>query len=207
MNNAPSSLILASSSPRRNALLQQIGIDFFVVTPQIHEEVKEGEDPRSAVVRLALEKAIAVSKRYPLFPVLGADTIVLLGEEIMGKPRDEEEAQRMLERLGGKEHQVITGVALVRGGGKYQLTRAAKTNVKMKSLTKEEIERYIRSGEPMDKAGAYAIQGRGALFIERIKGCYTNVVGLPIPTVGKMLKKAGIVWTMDDRRWTIDDGR
>ncbi|MBI4640732.1 MAG: septum formation inhibitor Maf [Candidatus Tectomicrobia bacterium] len=204
MSSASPCLILASSSPRRSALLQQIGIDFFVVAPQILEEMREGEDPQSAVIRLALEKAMDVSKRSPLFPVLGADTIVLLGEEIMGKPRDEKDAQRMLNQLSGKEHRVITGVALVKDGGQYQLTRSVKTSVKMKRLTKGEIERYIRSGEPMGKAGAYAIQGKGALFIERIKGCYTNVVGLPIPTVGKMLRKAGIVWTISRGR---DDTR
>jgi septum formation protein len=192
MDSVVPRLILASSSPRRITLLRELGIDFSAVAPDVDEEVKAGEPPRKAAVRLALEKATTVSKDYPLSAVIGADTLVLLKEEILGKPGDEQEAQKMLERLGGKEHTVITGVALVRDGGRFHLTGAAKTKVTMKPLTQEEIAWYIQTGEPMDKAGAYALQGKGAIFIERIRGCYTNVIGLPLPTLGKMLKKAGI---------------
>jgi septum formation protein len=183
-------LILASSSPRRQELLREAGIAFLVRPAHIPEERGAGEPPLEYARRLALEKAQAIAKDFADRYVLGADTIVLVGDEVLEKPKDSAEAARMLHLLSGREHQVITAVSLIapqRGPD----TRSASTLVYFRPVGEEEIQRYILSGEPMDKAGAYAIQGGAAHWIRRIEGEYSNVVGLPLSLVKEMLRVAG----------------
>jgi septum formation protein len=178
-------LVLASRSPRRAELLRAAGIEFAVRSVEIDETPRPGEFPREYVERLAEEKARAISAQDDEV-VLAADTTVVLGVEIMGKPVDAADATRMLRALAGQRHQVITGVFLKRGplvaGG------VASTDVWMASMSDAEIADYVASGEPMDKAGAYAIQGFASRFIERIDGSYSNVVGLPIALTYRLLR-------------------
>jgi septum formation protein len=185
-------LILASASPRRQELLRNAGIEFVVQAADVDEAVVPGESPETCVQRLARLKARAVFEaNQGRASVLGADTIVVAGEEILGKPTDSADAARMLRMLSGREHRVITGVCLITPGAtpkedvRYETTRVAMTE-----LTDEEIGAYISSGEPMDKAGAYAIQGGASRWIPRIEGCYFNVVGLPVALVVGMLQES-----------------
>jgi septum formation protein len=183
--------ILASGSPRRRELLTQIGLTFDVETADIDETPQVGEDALAYVQRLAEHKAAAVFARHDnraRLVVLGADTTVFCSGQILGKPIDEADAARMLRLLSGKTHQVMTGVALVTAGAR--VVGVEVTDVEMLALSEAQIAAYIASGEPMGKAGAYAIQGRAARFIPRIAGCYFNVVGLPLARVSLML--AGI---------------
>jgi len=187
-------LVLASASPRRRELLTRAGYDFKVVQANIPEERLPNEDPMAFVTRLAQEKAKAVldqlaygSTDGPLI-VLGADTIVVIGEEILGKPRDAEDAARMLRLLSGRTHQVMTGVCIT---STHMEVGVETTFVTMQEIPEREIVAYIATGEPMDKAGAYAIQGYAARWIPRIEGCYFNVVGLPIARVARMLEGLG----------------
>jgi septum formation protein len=179
-------LILASSSPRRNELLAAAGYEFETVTVEVDESIDKLEPPGDHVRRLALEKARAVFEKHPTAVVLGADTIVLLGGEMLGKPRNDEDATRMLRLLSGREHEVLTGVAIV--SPQRTVVEVARTKVWFNPLTEEEIVDYVGSGEPQDKAGAYAIQGLGSRFIDRINGSYSNVVGLPVSLVYRLLK-------------------
>ena len=188
-------LVLASASPRRKELLAQAGFTFTVVPASIPEDPRPGESPIAYVVRLAREKAQAVYSQLsaqdneddPLL-VLGADTTVVAPDgEILGKPIDAADAARMLHLLSGVTHQVITGVALVTQASTE--TAAEVTRVTMLTLSEAEIAAYIATGEPMDKAGAYAIQGRAARWIPRVHGCYFNVVGLPISLVSSMIEE------------------
>jgi septum formation protein len=183
-------LVLASASPRRRELLAQAGFTFTVTPASIPEDPQPGENPVSYVTRLAREKAEAVFARLQSeIVVLGADTTVVAPNgEILGKPADATDAARMLRLLSGATHQVITGVAVVSSSGTE--TAAGVTHVTMLTLSDEEIAAYIATGEPMDKAGAYAIQGRAARWIPRIHGCYFNVVGLPLALVSGMLEGA-----------------
>lgn len=184
-------LILASSSPRRRELLTEAGIVFTVQPADIDETHRPGESPIAFTQRLAREKAEAIFAKNSSATVLGADTIVVCDQEILGKPADEKDAARMLSLLSGRDHQVITGVALVSLSGTQ--TQAETTIVTMRNISQEEIEKYIATGEPMDKAGAYAIQGAAAAFIPSIQGDYSNVVGLPIKLVQQMLSRfAGV---------------
>jgi septum formation protein len=183
-------LVLASASPRRRELLAQAGFTFTVTPASIPEDPQPGENPISYVTRLAREKAEAVFARLQSeIVVLGADTTVVTPNgEILGKPADATDAARMLRLLSGATHQVITGVAVVSSRG---VENAAEvTHVTMLTLSDEEIAAYIATGEPVDKAGAYAIQGRAARWIPRIHGCYFNVVGLPLALVSGMLEGA-----------------
>jgi septum formation protein len=181
-----SMLILASSSPRRAELLRAAGIPFEVVPVDVDESVLRLEPPGEHVRRLAREKADAAFTANPLAVVLAADTIVLVGGEIMGKPRDADDATRMLRLLSGREHEVLTGLAIVaRTGAEVQV---ARTRVWVNPLNDTEIADYVGTGEPLDKAGAYAIQGLGSKFIDRIQGSYSNVVGLPVALVYRLLK-------------------
>jgi septum formation protein len=184
-------IVLASGSPRRAELLRAAGIPFDVDVAAIDEVPRTGESPVEHVVRLAREKAEVVARRKSGSPVLGADTEVVLDGLVLGKPADDGEAARMLERLSGRTHDVITGVALLAGG--RTLTAVERTEVRFLPLTADEIAWYIRSGEPRDKAGAYAIQGLASRFVERIDGSYSNVVGLPVATVYGLLRQAGIL--------------
>lgn len=183
-------LILASASPRRQELLREAGIAFQAHPAHIAEEHKPGEAPLEYVLRLAEEKARAVACRFPGHYVLGADTTVVAGEHMLEKPTDYADAARMLRLLSGRAHQVITAVSLVTPGGQSD-TRACTTQVFFRELSEQEIQRYIASHEPMDKAGAYAIQGGAAGFADRIEGDYSNVVGLPLSLVTEMLRANG----------------
>ncbi len=181
-------LILASASPRRSELLAQAGFSFRIHPAHIPEDPLPDEDPIAYVTRLAREKAQAVYKQLgdPGVAVLGADTTVTLDNHILGKPEDAADAARMLRLLSGRTHRVITGVAVTTSKGIE--VAAEVTGVRFLTLSDEEISAYVATGEPMDKAGAYAIQGRAAKWIPRIEGCYFNVVGLPLALVSSMLE-------------------
>jgi nucleoside triphosphate pyrophosphatase len=186
-------LYLASRSPRRVALLGQSGIPFIVVEPQHLEEAQDGEPPRSLVLRLAQSKAQEVACRIEQGVVIGADTVVVLGRKVLGKPRDADEALGMLHALSGKTHRVFTGLVLVEAGSERRCIGTALTRVTMRDFSRPEAEAYVATGEPLDKAGAYAIQGKGALLVERIDGCYFNVVGLPLNLLYTMLTSFGAI--------------
>jgi septum formation protein len=181
-------LILASASPRRSELLRSAAIPFIVVQAYVPEQPSEGEQPLQYAQRLARDKALAVHARHPDDVVLGADTVVVVDEHLLEKPADERDAARMLRLLSGRSHEVITGVSLVATG--FAQTEAEVTQVVFIALSEDEIGYYVTTGEPMDKAGAYAIQGIASRWIERIDGCYFNVVGLPVPRVYRMLRAA-----------------
>jgi septum formation protein len=200
-------LALASASPRRQELLRNAGIPFSVCPANIPEAPRPGESPRECAERLAREKALAVWLQRPADVVLGADTIVVVDGEILGKPRDEGDAKRMLRLLAGRTHQVTTGVCLagpsVRTGNRkletgFEDTSSETTLVTMIPLTDEDIRSYIATGEPMDKAGAYAIQGIASRWIPRIEGDYFNVVGLPVALVYRMLQQNGVDWLKNE---------
>jgi septum formation protein len=185
-------VILASASPRRQELLRQAGFAFRVHASDIPETPLDGETPRDCAVRLAREKALAVGQRFPNDVVLGADTIVVVDGAMLGKPDNEADAARMLRALSGRTHEVITGVCVVAATncGKRELRTASETTaVTMKKFSEQEIADYVATGEPMDKAGGYAIQGKASRWIPRIEGDYSNVVGLPLALVSQMLQE------------------
>jgi len=171
-------------------LLREAGLRFEVHAAHINEDQKTDEPPIQYALRLAREKAQAVAQHYPQNYVLGADTIVVIDGEVLGKPGDAADAARMLRRLSGKEHQVTTAVAVVRPGG-YVETRSSTTQVFFREIAEDEIQQYVAGGEPMDKAGAYAIQGGASRWTNRIVGEYSNVVGLPVSLVTEMLQASG----------------
>jgi nucleoside triphosphate pyrophosphatase len=181
-------LILASSSPRRQELLRQAGIPFEADPADVSEDQRAGEPALLYACRLAEEKARAVARRHPQSWVLGADTIVVIDGESLGKPRDAQDATRMLRLLSGRVHEVTTAVSLI-APSRGAETRSCTTQVFFRNLSDEEIEQYVAGGEPMDKAGAYAIQGGASGWADRIEGEYTNVVGLPLPLVTEMLRR------------------
>ena len=178
-------LVLASSSPRRKEILAAAGLPFVTRPPHIPEERGPEETPEDYVHRLAEAKAAAVHAESGEV-VLAADTVVVLDHHVLEKPRDAADARRMLELLSGREHEVITGICVRNSAAK--ITDRAVTKVRFARLTSEEIDIYVATGEPMDKAGAYAIQGRASIFVERIDGCFYNVMGLPIALVYQHLK-------------------
>jgi septum formation protein len=179
-------LVLASASPRRRELLAAAGMAFEVLPVDLDETPLKEEAPDDHVLRLARQKAQAALARRPDAVILGADTIVLAGGEILGKPRDAEDAGRMLRALSGRAHEVLTGVALVSGRG--TTVELERSRVWFSALSETEIADYVASGEPSDKAGAYAIQGLASKFVVRIEGSYSNVVGLPVALVYRLLK-------------------
>lgn len=184
-------LILASGSPRRRELLERIGLREFSVCPaDIQEVVPEGAPPEKVVMALSAQKARWVADAHPEGLILAADTVVSLDGDILGKPRDEADAREMLRRLSGRSHSVYTGLTLRRGA--EQATEYEHTQVSFRTLSDGEIDAYIASGEPMDKAGAYGVQGLGALFVTGILGDYYNVMGLPLCRLGRMLKGFGV---------------
>lgn len=186
-------IILASSSPRRRELLSQAGIPFTVMPGEVDEEKAElSGTPEQITEQLAYLKAMDVAGKLQKGLVLGADTIVVCDGEIFGKPADEKDAIRMLRSLSGREHLVITAIALADAESKVVKVEHEKTKVKFSSITSEDIKAYIKTGEPFGKAGAYAVQGRGALLVESIDGCYSNVVGLPLFKLGNMLREFGM---------------
>jgi septum formation protein len=184
--------ILASSSPRRKELLASIRLDFDVIASHIPEVRGDGEAPEEYVARLSREKASAIAEQHPDRWVIAADTTVLLGDELLEKPIDANDAARMLAAIAGKTHIVYTGVTLMNVEREWRDTRIAETEVRMAPMDASEIDWYVATGEPLDKAGAYAAQGIGGVFIESIHGSYTNVVGLPLATLFAMLRKAAI---------------
>jgi septum formation protein len=189
-------LILASNSPRRKELLAQAGIPFEVVPSLYEEHNHPGIPPAQLVEEQALGKALEVARRYPERTILGADTLVALDQTILGKPNDAQEAHAMLTAIQGRWHEVYTGIALVSGKefGKdicAQRTHVQSSKVHLRVLSPQEITDYIATQEPMDKAGSYAIQGYGALLVDAIEGCYTNVVGLSLPAVWDLLRPLG----------------
>lgn len=191
MATTPLPIYLASSSPRRQMLLAQIGLPFTTIPSNIQENVPE-DDPAGGVEYLALAKARQVARGLASGLVIGADTVVVLGKEVLGKPSSAEEAKDMLLRLSGATHRVLTGLAVVEAGSGEALVGHEETLVTFRHLTEEEIAHYVASGEPMDKAGAYGAQGLGAVLIRRVEGCYYNVVGLPLARLAEMLAHWGV---------------
>jgi septum formation protein len=183
-------LILASASPRRAELLRNAGIEFTVVPAHISEYHRPGELPGVFVQRMAREKAEAIARQFHGRFVLGADTEVIVDGEVLGKPADAASASRMLRLLSGRTHLVTTGVSLIGNG--IEETRSETTEVTFAELREDEIREYVASGEPMDKAGAYGIQGIASRWVTRLDGCYFNVVGLPVSVVYRMLRAHGV---------------
>lgn len=185
-------VVLASASPRRSELLAQAGIPF-VVDPSDVPEVPEPDwDPCELATRLSARKALDVANRHPDADlIIGADTVVVLDQEVFGKPQDPEDAVRMLKRLSGRAHAVVTGWSLVDPRRDHALSEFTSSRVFFADLDEETIRRYVATGEPMDKAGSYAIQGKAGLFVQAIEGDYANIVGLPIAAIGQALRQFG----------------
>ncbi len=188
----PSMIILASSSPRRAELLRNAGIPFRVKPAHVPESPAPGEVPQLYTKRLARDKAITIHRQSPQCFVLGADTVVITDEHLLEKPADQEDAIRMLHLLADRTHTVTTGVCLITPEGKEDV-RSETTQVTFQPTTEAEIRSYAASGEPLDRAGAYAIQGIASRYVRRIEGCYFNVVGLPVPLVYRMLTEHGAI--------------
>ena len=186
-------LILASKSPRRKYLLEQAGLTFSIIPSDFDERTVTISEPDAYVKKLAEAKASDISEQHPASWIIGADTIVLIDNKILGKPRSNAEARSMLKQLSGKTHQVLTGYCICCKNENTVYSETAKTDVHFKSLSNAEIDWYIQSGEPFDKAGAYAIQGIGTFLVKRINGSYTNVVGLPVCEVIEYLMAKGVL--------------
>jgi septum formation protein len=184
-------LILASASPRRMHLLREAGYVFEVDPAHVDESELSGEAPCAYVVRVAALKARAVAARHPDDIVLAADTTVVIDGDMLGKPADDNDARRMLGRLSGRTHEVLTGVVLIRAGG--QASATVRTGVRFRALAPEEIDWYVASGEPRDKAGAYGVQGLASRFVASVEGSYSNVVGLPVGEVRALLEAEGLM--------------
>jgi len=184
-------IVLASASPRRQELLKNAGIDFVVHPASIEEVGRANESPAAFAERMAREKARTVQQSFTAMCILAADSVVVIDDHVLGKPRDSEDAARMLRVLSGRKHRVITGVCLLGAG--FEDVRSETTVVHFSPLTDAEIRGYIATGEPMDKAGAYAIQGIASRWISRIEGDYFNVVGLPVALVWRMVRERGVL--------------
>lgn len=197
-------LILASASPRRAEILRDAGLRFEIARANVAEGRKPGETARAMTRRLARAKAHAVVSKMAKQPrntiVIGADTIVEVNGELLGKPQSRAAARRMLAKLGGKTHRVVTSIAAIRLPDRVEELATESTRVRFAKLTAEEITAYVATGEPLDKAGAYAVQGIGGRFIERIEGCYFNVVGLPLARLYRMLNHMGCKPAATNRR-------
>ena len=193
MTRLAPTLILASQSPRRRYLLEQAGLTFAVIPSSFDEDSIQLTDPGRYVKTLAKAKADDIARQHPDSWVIGADTIVTIERDILGKPKNPAEARRMLAQLSGQSHDVYTGYAIVCQKRQVCVNAAVRTDVQFKELNAAEIEWYIQSGEPFDKAGAYAIQGMGTFLVRRINGSYTNVVGLPVCEVIEDLLRLGVV--------------
>jgi septum formation protein len=195
VSDAVPRLVLASASPRRRELLASRGLCFEVMPAEVCERARAGESPRALVERLAAEKAIAVRARLPREPrrfVLGSDTVVVLAGEILGKPRDAAHAVELLSRLAGRTHTVWTGVAVAVTGNEAASVRSVASAVTLRTATREELSAYVATGEPLDKAGAYALQGEGRRFVTRVEGSESNVIGLPLEEALALLAEAGL---------------
>ena len=191
-NNTENSIVLASASPRRLALMQTLGFENLTVCPALGEEhPPAGASPEATVTAISQAKAREVAAKFSEDAlIVAADTIVWLDGRILGKPRSGEEAGEMLQLLSGRSHEVYTGITILQGNDCQSKTECSR--VTFRDLTSDEIQRYVRTGEPMDKAGAYAVQGKGALFVSRIEGDFFNVMGLPLCLLGEMLKAKGV---------------
>jgi septum formation protein len=182
-------LILGSGSPRRAGILRGLGLEFDVDPSGIPEDPLDGEGPEDHVTRLALAKALEVATRYERGTVLGADTIVVLDGRLLGKPEGPAEAERMLRAIRGRWHDVVTGVAAIRASDEASASGHERTRVLVRDLSDEEVRAYVAGGEPLDKAGSYAIQGCGSAVVERVEGCFYNVVGLPVVRTCRVLEE------------------
>jgi len=185
-------IYLASISPRRKTLLDQLGLDFSIIPSGIDETIRSGETPSDFIMRVAWDKARTAGKTVSEGIIIAADTVVVIGSEILQKPSGAGDAKRMLTLLSGRSHHVLTAVSLLEKPEGKKISGFEKTLVAFRKLTPEEIAWYIATGEPPGKAGAYAIQGKGAIFIEKIEGSFTNVVGLPLPLLYALFWKMGI---------------
>jgi septum formation protein len=183
-------LVLASASPRRAELLSAAGFSFAIAPAEVDERRRDEEPVEDYVGRLAVEKSRAVALIHPAAVVLGADTAVVVGDEIFGKPADDDDAARMLAALSGKDHVVWTGLAVILGG--ETVSTVERSVVRFSPLSPQEIAWYVATGEPRDKAGAYAVQGLASRFIEQVRGSYSNVVGLPVSTFYQLLRQLGV---------------
>ncbi len=186
-------LVLASASPRRRRFLEGLGLSFIIEAAQVDENPLAHEAPEEFVLRVATDKARAVAKRHPDGWVLGADTVVVLDNQILGKPVDEDDARRLLTLLAGRWHEVLTGFCLYRKNKEHLTAQAVRTTVKFVDFDETIAAAYVQTGEPLDKAGAYGIQGKGGFLVEQIKGSYSNVVGLPLAEVMEKLLQLGVI--------------
>ena len=186
-------IILASESVRRVDILRTLGIPFSIIPPDIDETRMPGEPAREYVLRISYEKARKVGNHFPDKWVIGADTVVVYKNELLGKPKNEKDAFAMLKKLGGKWHRVITGFCVLNVSQNTTCRDAVETRVFMKSMVDDEIMRYISTSEPLDKAGSYAVQGRAGYMVKEIKGSYSNIVGLPICEVAETLLSLGVL--------------
>ncbi len=186
-------LILASASPRRRRFLEELGLSFTIEAARVDEQPLAHETPREFVLRAATDKAQAVAEHHPDTWILGADTVVVLDNKILGKPVDEEDAIRLLALLTGRWHEVLTGFCLCRKATEHQATHAVATTVKFVDFDEKIAAAYVQTGEPLDKAGAYGIQGKGGFLVERLNGSYSNVVGLPLAEVIEELLRLEII--------------
>jgi septum formation protein len=194
MPSSSPDLVLASASPRRRMLLAEAGVAFSVVPAHIDEAARAGESPRELVLRLAREKALAVAAKLGPAPrrlVLGSDTIVVIGEEVLGKPHDAAHAVELLSRMLGRTHTVFTGVALLDSASGEVRSACVASDVEMRAASEAEVRAYVAGGEPLDKAGAYALQGEGRKFVTRVIGSETCVIGLPMDETLALLREAG----------------
>lgn len=182
-------IILASASPRRKEILGNTNVKFTVIKSEIDEVILDNEKPQQVVMRLAFEKCLDIASKHEEDLVIGADTIVVLDDEILGKPKDEKEAYKMIKSLSNRTHQVITGISLINLQSNTKIIDCVVSNVKFKDLSEEDIRDYLQTNESLDKAGAYGIQGYGALLVEEIQGDYFNIVGLPISKLSDLLKE------------------
>ncbi|KNZ69569.1 maf protein [Thermincola ferriacetica] len=196
-------IILASASPRRRELLDAVGLPYQVQVSAIDEKIPAAMTPADTAMNLALQKAQNVAGKFASGIVIGADTIVVLNGHVLGKPKDKTDAVNMLQALRGTTHQVITGLAVIDAEDGKTVQAFEETEVCFKNISDDDINAYVATGEPMDKAGAYGIQGLGGLFVAGIRGCYFNVVGLPIPLLAEILKGFGV----DILRFRKDNNR
>lgn len=191
MADKETKIILASGSPRRADLLARIGVEFELEPSQVQERPHMDEAPPDYIIRIARAKVVAVARKRESGLVIGADTIVVLDGRLLGKPEDEEDARRMLRQISGKWHAVMTGLALYDAATRREVADYDKTLVRFAQMTEREIDWYVKTGEPMDKAGSYGIQGLGGLFVDEIAGNYYNVVGLPLPLLYRLARRLG----------------
>jgi len=193
----PERLVLASASPRRRQLFSILNVPFIAVAADVDEEIEEGESPQEMVCRLSLAKARTVALSYPEGLIVAADTIVVLDGDVLGKPADEAEAVAMLRRLRGRKHTVLSGVTVYHPASGRVITELAESVVWMRAYADEEVARYAASGDPLDKAGAYAIQHQSFSPVERIEGCYASVMGLPLCHLARALAQLGLTLPVD----------